>query len=115
MLSIYLVPFVLLLAVPVNGWIAGLLTVVMGIGTAGIGMSVMHGAAKGSYSEKNWINNLFASTLYALEGNVLNWKVQHNILHHTFTNINAYDQDIASKGPIRLSDHARLERIHRDQ
>ncbi|HSF88796.1 MAG TPA: acyl-CoA desaturase [Saprospiraceae bacterium] len=115
MLSIYIVPFVLLLTVPMSMWIAIILTIVMGIGTAGIGMAVMHGAAHGSYSNKAWINNLFASTMYALGGNVFNWKVQHNILHHTYTNINEYDQDIASKGPIRLSDHAKIRKIHRYQ
>jgi len=115
MLSIYITPFVLVLTVPMNGWWAALLAVTMGIGTAGIGMSVMHGAAHGSYSNKAWINNLFASTMYALGGNVFNWKIQHNILHHTYTNINEYDQDIASKGPIRLSDHAPIKKIHRYQ
>ena len=115
MISLYVIPFALLLALPINAWIAALMTVVMGIGMAGIGMSVMHGAAHGSYSDKAWINNLFASSMYALGGNVFNWKIQHNVLHHTFTNINEYDQDIASKGPIRLSNHARLLKIHRYQ
>jgi linoleoyl-CoA desaturase len=115
MVSIYVIPFALFLTISINLWIAALLTVVMGIGMAGIGMSVMHGAAHGSYSDKTWVNNVFASSMYALGGNVFNWKVQHNILHHTFTNINEYDQDIASKGPIRLSDHAQLRKIHRYQ
>lgn len=115
MISIYLMPFILMLTVPVPGWLALLLTMVMGIGTAGIGMSVMHGAAHGAYSHKTWINDLFAGSLYTLGGNVFNWKVQHNILHHTYTNINEYDQDIASKGPIRLSEHAPLHEIHRYQ
>lgn len=115
MLTIYIVPFVLLVAVPMSMWIAVILCIIMGIGTAGIGMAVMHGAAHGSYSNKEWINNLFASTMYALGGNVYTWKVQHNILHHTFTNINEYDQDIASKGPIRLCEHAPVHKIHRYQ
>lgn len=115
MLSIYIIPYILLLTVPMTIWIALLLVIIMGIGTAGIGMAVMHGAAHGSYSDKGWVNKLFASTMYALGGNVFTWKVQHNILHHTFTNINEYDQDIASKGPIRLSDHAPIRKIHRYQ
>jgi len=115
MLSIYIVPFILILTIPMNLWVASFLVIIMGVGTAGIGMAVMHGAAHGSYSDKEWVNKLFASTMYALGGNVFTWKVQHNILHHTFTNINEYDQDIASKGPIRLSDHAPIRKIHRYQ
>lgn len=115
MMIIYIVPFILLVTVPMSIWIAVILCIIMGIGTAGIGMAVMHGAAHGSYSNKEWINNLFASTMYALGGNVYTWKVQHNILHHTFTNINEYDQDIASKGPIRLCEHAPVHKIHRYQ
>src|SRR5688572_7278360 len=64
MLSLYIIPFALLFALPINAWIAALMTVVMGIGMAGIGMTVMHGAAHGSYSDKTWVNNLFASTMY---------------------------------------------------
>jgi linoleoyl-CoA desaturase len=26
-------------------------------------------------------------TIYVLAGNVYNWQVQHNVLHHTYTNI----------------------------
>ena len=115
MFAIYIVPFLLILTVNINGWIGIFLAVLMGIGTAGIGMSVMHGAAHGSYSTKEWINRMFAATMYALGGNVFNWKVQHNILHHTYTNIDEYDPDIASKGPIRLSEHAPIRKIHRYQ
>lgn len=113
--AVYIIPFALVLLVPMSSWIAILMTIMMGIGTAGIGMSVMHGAAHGSYSNKAWINRLFAATMYALGGNVFNWKVQHNILHHTYTNIDTYDPDISAKGPIRLSDHSPLRKIHRYQ
>jgi len=115
MVSAYIIPFVLILTVPMSEWVAILMSVFMGIGTAGIGMSVMHSAAHGSYSEKEWVNNMFAGTMYVLGGNVFNWKVQHNILHHTYTNINEYDQDIASKGPLRLSEHVPVRKIHRYQ
>ena len=41
MFAIYLLPFVLLLAVPMSGWLALLPVVLMGIGKAGIGMGIM--------------------------------------------------------------------------
>lgn len=115
MLFIYLVPFMAILCLPLTLWEAALFAVVMGIGEAGIGMSVMHDAAHGVYSEKKWLNNLLASTMYLLGGNVFNWKVQHNVLHHRFTNIYGFDQDIETKTVIRLCEHAPIKRFHKLQ
>lgn len=115
MLLLYIGPFVLLLTIPMNIWVAILLTIIMGIGMAGIGMCVMHDAIHGSYSNKEWINKIMGGTIYLLGSNVFNWKVQHNMMHHAYTNIEGYDEDIAAKGPIRLSEYAPLKRIHRYQ
>lgn len=115
LLSAYVVPFVLVLAVPMSSWLALGLTVVMGFGIAGIGMGVMHDACHGAYSQKHRINQLLAGTLYLLGSNVLNWKIQHNVLHHTYTNISGLDEDIDDKGPIRLSEGKPLKWYHRYQ
>jgi linoleoyl-CoA desaturase len=53
--------------------------------------------------------------MFILGSNVLNWKIQHNLLHHTYTNIYGFDQDISTKAAIRLSDHAPLKKFHRFQ
>ncbi len=115
MLSIYIVPFVLILTVPMSAWIAIIMTGLMGIGLAGIGMCIMHDAVHGSYSSKEWVNSVFGGTMYLLGSNVFNWKIQHNFLHHAFTNIEGSDQDISGKGPLRLSQHAPLKKHHRYQ
>lgn len=115
MLSIYIIPFILLLTTPMSTGFAILMTVLMGIGMAGIGMCVMHDAVHGPYSNKIWVNKLLGGTMYLLGSHVLNWKIQHNILHHAYTNIEGFDHDIASRGPIRLSEHAPLKKIHRYQ
>lgn len=115
MLSLYIIPFVLLFIVPMNAWIALLMAALIGAGMAGIGMCVMHDAVHGSYSQKEWVNKLLGGTMYLLGSNVFNWKIQHNFLHHAYTNVEGYDQDIASKGPIRLSQYVPLKKIHRYQ
>ncbi|MBI3512415.1 MAG: acyl-CoA desaturase [Bacteroidetes bacterium] len=115
MLSLYLAPFVLILFLPMSVWMLLLLAVVMGVGMAGTGMGVMHDAMHGSFSKMNWMNNLFGSTMYMIGGNVFNWKMQHNILHHTFTNINGFDEDIRSRVVIRMSHEEPLKKIHRFQ
>ncbi len=115
MFAIYLVPFALILAFPMPTWVVILMTILMGIGMAGVGMCVMHDAAHGSYSERPWVNKLFGASMYLLGSSVFNWKMQHNYLHHTYTNIEGYDQDIGSKGPLRLSKYAPLKKIHKYQ
>ena len=115
LLSTYIASFIFILTLPMSWPVALLLAILMGIGEAGIGMSVMHDAAHGAFSGKQWVNNLFASTMFLLGSNTFNWKVQHNILHHTFTNIYGYDQDIETKAVLRLSEHAPLKKFHRFQ
>jgi len=115
MMSIYIVPFVLILTVRTNIWIAILMTVLTGVGAAGMGMCVMHDAVHGSYSRIKWVNKVLGGTMYLLGSNVFNWKIQHNYLHHAYTNIDGYDQDIASKGPLRLSKYEPVKKIHRYQ
>ncbi len=115
LISMYIVPYVLILTIPTSTLIAFLLVVLMGIGVAGVGMGVMHDACHGAYSKKHWVNNLLAGSLYLLGSNVLNWKIQHNVLHHTYTNISGLDEDISEKGPIRLAERSPLKKYHRFQ
>jgi len=115
MLSMYILPFTLILLLEPDRKISALLLLLMGIGEAGIGMSVMHDAAHGAFSSKKWINTLFASTMFLLGSNTFNWKIQHNLLHHTFTNIYTFDQDIESKATLRFCQHAPLKSFHRYQ
>ena len=52
MFCTYLVPYFLFLTLSFPTWAQLALTVVMGIGMAGIGMNVMHDANHGAYSSK---------------------------------------------------------------
>ncbi|MBQ0732902.1 fatty acid desaturase family protein [Aquimarina celericrescens] len=115
MLGVYLIPFIILLTVPLSSLVALVMAVLMGIGEAGIGMSVMHDGAHGSYSSKTWVNKLMASTMFLLGSNTTNWKIQHNMNHHSFTNIFNYDTDISTISVIRLCEHAPLKNYHRYQ
>ncbi len=115
MITIYLAPFVLMLTLPLSGWVIFPLSVIMGIGMAGIGMGVMHDAMHGSFSKRGWLNKLFGTTMYSIGGNMFNWKIQHNFLHHTYTNIEGFDEDIEPKGLLRLSRSTPLKKIHRFQ
>ncbi len=67
-----------------------------------IGFNVMHDANHGSYSSRKWVNEILGLTLNALGGNSFIWKQKHNIVHHTYTNIDGVDDDIAKSPFIRM-------------
>ena len=115
MFSIFLTPYFLILTIEMSQWLQLLLTVVIGIGMAGVGMNVMHDGNHGSFSSKKWVNNLMGSSIYILAGNAFNWKVQHNVLHHTYTNIQGHDEDIDAGRVIRFSKHADWHKMHKYQ
>ncbi len=87
----------------------------MGVGMAGVGMNVMHDGNHGSYSNKKWVNKLMGSSIYILAGNVYNWKVQHNVLHHTYTNIHGHDEDFEAGRILRFSQTCKWHKFHKFQ
>jgi linoleoyl-CoA desaturase len=91
------------------------LCIAMGFGIAGIGLAVMHDANYGSYSRNTKVNKLIAYSLNIIGGHYLNWQLQHNTLHHTFTNIDGHDHDIEGKGLLRFSPHAPYKKVYRFQ
>lgn len=113
--AIFLTPYFLILSNAFNQWMMLLLTVVLGAGMAFVGMCVMHDGNHGAYSRRKWVNNLMGSSIYILAGNVYNWKVQHNVLHHTYTNIMHHDDDLHADGLIRLHKQDKWRRFHKYQ
>jgi linoleoyl-CoA desaturase len=103
MLSLYLVPYALILSGQFGLLAMAGFAVVMGLGVAGVGMSVMHDAIHGSLATSHLLNKFFGASIYLLGGNAYNWEVQHNRLHHTYTNIHEVDEDITGKFLLRLS------------
>ena len=59
MLALYFTPFILMLTGGVSsfGWMM-VMWAIMGFGTAGIGLSIMHDANHGSYSQKAGVNRM---------------------------------------------------------
>ncbi|GGH71248.1 fatty acid desaturase family protein [Phaeocystidibacter marisrubri] len=115
MAGLYWVPFALMLA-GIGGapmfWIAWIL---MGFGMAGIGMNVMHDANHGSVSPKSGVNKLFGASMYLLSGYVLTWQIQHNHLHHNHTNHLGQDEDLETRGLLRLHPGDKWKKMHKYQ
>jgi linoleoyl-CoA desaturase len=115
MLSLYLVPYILILSNQFGMLAMAGFAFVMGLGVAGVGMSVMHDAIHGSLATSKRLNKVFGASIYLLGGNAYNWEVQHNRLHHTYTNIHEVDEDITGKFLLRLSYQEKQKFIHRFQ
>lgn len=116
MFLMYSAPYILILTgVVTNVWLMLGLCIVMGCGLAGIGLSVMHDANHGAYSNKKWVNQLLGYSLNVVGGNAFNWKVQHNVLHHTYTNVHDVDEDISPRGILRMTPHSDWKGIHKFQ
>lgn len=118
MLLLYFVPYTLLMTkvVPAENTLLFIsMWVVMGFGIGGIGLAIMHDANHGSYSKNATVNKILGGTLNAAGGWPMNWKIQHNVLHHTYTNIADMDEDIDTGFIMRFSPHQPYHKFQRFQ
>ncbi|WP_336515652.1 acyl-CoA desaturase [Pollutibacter soli] len=104
-----------LLFVSLPVWSGILLASLLGFNLACIGFNVMHDANHGSYSSSKKLNTILGLTLNAMGGNAFIWKQKHNIVHHTYTNIDGVDDDIAKSPFIRMCGTQRWVAAHRIQ
>jgi linoleoyl-CoA desaturase len=116
MYALYLTPYTLILTGVVTSALPLVaMAIIMSIGLSGIGLAVMHDANHGAYSRKAWVNTLLGYSLNLIGANAFGWKMQHNVLHHTYTNVHDEDEDIAPRGAIRMSPHSEWKSIHKFQ
>lgn len=115
MIALYFVPLILMLTGTVTSlWPIIGMWALMGLGKSGIGLSVMHDANHGSYSKNKNINKALGFLINLLGAYHINWKIQHNVLHHTSTNVNEYDEDITNP-VMRFSPDQKRKKIFRFQ
>lgn len=115
LLTLYFGSYLLILSGYFSLSVMWLLTFLMGIGMAGIGFSVSHDALHGAYSSNRYVNRVLGFTFDLLGANGYIWKITHNIIHHTYTNIHGHDEDLEVAAFIRLSPHSEYKPIHRIQ
>ncbi len=116
MLSLFFVPLVLMGSGLVSSvWLLFALYIICGLGMSGIGMGVMHDAIHGSYSRNKTTNRLLGYTFNMIGANAKVWKIQHNVLHHTYTNIDQADDDLNAPFFLRFSPHAKHYWAHQFQ
>ena len=105
MISLYFVPYFIIVTglAANNSWVFFGMWFLMAWGMIGIGTSVMHDAHHGAYSANPRVNKLIGHILEIIGGYSVTWKIQHNELHHTYTNVAGLDEDIDSIKLLRFS------------
>jgi len=117
MIAMYVLPFLVIVSgiASVNIFLFLGLWLLMGIGMVGIGTSVMHDSNHGSYSERKGVNKWLGRVIFLIGGYHVTWKIQHNVLHHTYTNIEGLDGDIDAGFFLRFSPHSKHYKMHKFQ
>lgn len=113
--GVYFGSYALILSNIVPIWGMWLLCVAMGVATAGIGFSIAHDALHGSYSSHKWLNKILGYSMDLIGGSGYMWKITHNGIHHTYTNIHEIDEDLEVTSMMRLSPRQDYKKIHRFQ
>src|SRR5688572_2038253 len=70
-----------------NAWFAALSWILLGFFTAFVGFNISHDAVHGSLSKYKFINKILGYTFNIAGTNKYMWKLMHNVIHHTYTNI----------------------------
>jgi linoleoyl-CoA desaturase len=87
-----------------TGWTQLLLCFSYALAACAMGFNVFHDSTHGSFSSNPRVN-AFLSRLTAtvLGAGRYFWWYKHNILHHSFTNIFQWDDDVEARGFLRMS------------
>ncbi len=81
-----------------------MLCISMGLGFTGFGFNLFHDSIHGSLSKSRKINHFFAFLSCSQLGVAhYFWRHKHNYLHHQFTNIEDWDDDLETRDGLRLA------------
>jgi linoleoyl-CoA desaturase len=115
LIPLALASYISLITVSMPAVLALAICAVLGLCIASIGFNVMHDANHGSFSESKRINYIMGLTMNALGANAFIWKMKHNIVHHTYTNIDGLDDDIAKSPVLRHCYSQTFKPVHKYQ
>lgn len=115
LLSVFLGTYVFVMFNQPSVALALVSTIILGFAGAGIGFSIMHDANHGSYSSNSRLNDFLGLTINMLGANGYFWKQKHNIIHHTYTNVDGIDDDIAKSPIIRQCESQKWVPAHKVQ
>lgn len=89
--------------------------ILLGLLIAAIGFNVMHDGSHGSFSGRQYSNKLASYSMSMLGASHFFWNIKHNVIHHTFTNVDGIDDDIEIGRWMRFAPSQEKLRFHRYQ
>ncbi|MDX6556705.1 MAG: linoleoyl-CoA desaturase [Miltoncostaeaceae bacterium] len=107
--------WIALVLVAQTWWQAGAAAVSLGLGLAGVGFNITHDANHGSYSPHRRLNRALSWTMDLIGASSYVWRIKHNVVHHTYTNIAGADADIDSMPFARFAPEQPRRILHRFQ
>ena len=96
-------------------WGAIALCMLLGANVAAVGFNIMHDGSHGSFSRYPWLNRLAAGSLDFIGASSFMWKLKHNVIHHTYTNIDGWDDDLDIRPWMRMTASQKRYFFHRFQ
>ena len=103
----FLGSFALLLSVK-SAWLQLILCFSYGLAASAVGFNVFHDANHGAMSSSHRVNVFIAVLASIVLGpSRYLWKYKHNVLHHRLTNIHTWDDDLETRGFLRLTPQQR--------
>ena len=96
-------------------YLAWMESAIAGLCITGIGFNVMHDGSHDSFSSHRSMNWLASTTLECLGGSSYMWKMKHCMLHHSFTNVEGFDDDIDLGKLMCVNEHQTRYSAHRFQ
>lgn len=109
------VMYTVLITVSLPPGIAILICCLFGITQAGIGFNIMHDANHGSFSGRKWVNSTMSMSANVMGVNAWFWRQKHNIIHHTYTNVDGVDDDIIKSPFLRMCHSQKHMPMHKFQ
>jgi len=115
LISAYIICYCAAMLLPVPMWLAGVLAATLGVIQAFVGFNIMHDACHESFSGRKPVNYFFGLSMNALGSDAFMWRQKHNLVHHTYTNVDGVDDDIAKTPFLRMSETQPRFKAHRFQ
>ncbi len=107
--------YALLLSNTLPAWAMLIVAMANGFFTALIGLNIAHDAIHEAYSSKPFVNKALSVCFNIIGANDYIWRIKHNLIHHTYTNVPGYDDDLENSPIIRMNPKQELWWIHRFQ
>jgi linoleoyl-CoA desaturase len=115
LVTTYLACYTAIMFLPIPMWLAAILAGFLGFLQALLGFNIMHDACHEAFSRKKNINYFFGLSMNALGSDAFMWRQKHNVVHHTYTNVDGIDDDIAKTPLLRMSETQPRYKAHRFQ